>query len=328
MEYSRELIQEIIKKINLVEYIGQYVELKQHGKDYFGICPFHKETDASFSISPEKNIWYCFGCGAGSDIIDFVIKYHKVKFPQAVEILINYSNLDFKNIKTEANIIKFLKQFNYKNNLLQVEHNILPFNVMSKYIKKPIKEWLDEGIKQEVMDKYEVRYDENANRAVFPIHDRYGNIINVKGRTLYPNYKDLGISKYIYYYPLGCNDFLYGLPFKYDKIKELNEVIIVEGSKSVWKLEGWEVNNVLSLETNRINEHQIRLLLELKCNITVALDKGVHIKDIRKNFNKLSKFTNVYVMYDTEGLLNDKDSPCDKGKEIWDRLYSKKILLR
>ena len=328
MKYPRELIKEIIAKIDLVEYIKQYVELKQRGKDYFGICPFHEDSDPSFSVSPEKNIWYCFGCGTGSTIIDFVMKYHKVKFPKAVEMLLDYLKLDVNNIKEEANIISFLKQFTYKKDLTQVEHEILPPDIMSKYIKKPIKEWLDEGIKQEVMDKYQVRYDKNANRAVFPIYDRYGNIINIKGRTLYPNYKDLGIPKYIYYYPLGCNDFLYGLSFKEDKIKELNEVIIVEGSKSVWKLEGWGVENVLSLETNRINEYQLRLLLELKCNVTVALDKGVLMKQIKKDFSKLCKFTNVYVMYDTEGLLEDKDAPCDKGKEVWDRLYSNKIKLR
>ena len=221
MKYPRELIKEIIAKIDLVEYIKQYVELKQRGKDYFGICPFHEDSDPSFSVSPEKNIWYCFGCGTGNTIIDFVMKYHKVKFPKAVEMLLDYLKLDVNNIKEEANIISFLKQFTYKKDLTQVEHEILPLDIMSKYIKKPIKEWLDEGIKQEVMNKYQVRYDKNANRVVFPIYDRYGNIINIKGRTLYSNYKDLGIPKYIYYYPLGCNDFLYGLPFKYDKIKEL-----------------------------------------------------------------------------------------------------------
>lgn len=328
MEYSRELIQEIIKKINLVEYIGQYVELKQHGKDYFGICPFHKETDASFSISPEKNIWYCFGCNSGYTIIDFVMKYHKVRFPKAIEYLLEYSKLEIKDIKQEAEIIRLLKSFTFKKDLKEVQHEILPNNIMNNYVKKPIQEWIEEGIKEEIMDKYGVRYDKNANRAVFPIHDAHENIINIKGRTLYSNYKDLGIPKYIYYYPLGCNDFLYGLPFKKYKIKESNEVILVEGSKSVWKLEGWGIENVLSLETNRINEYQLRLLLELKCNVTVALDKGVLIKQIKKDFSKLCKFTNVYVMYDTEGLLEDKDAPCDKGKEVWDRLYSNKIKLR
>lgn len=328
MKYSGELIREIIKNINLIDYIGQYVDLKQRGKDYFGICPFHDETDASFSVSPEKNIWYCFGCRKGTTIIDFVKEYHKVKFPKAVEMLLDYSKLDISNLKKEANIITSLKQFTFRNKLSEVKHEILSQDIMLQYSKEPIKEWIEEGIKQEVMDKYQVRYDKRANRAVFPIHDVHGNIINIKGRTLYSNYKDLGIPKYIYYYPLGCNDFLYGLPFKKDKIKESNEVILVEGSKSVWKLEGWGVENVLSLETNRINEYQLRLLLELKCNVTVALDKGVLMKQIKKDFSKLCKFTNVYVMYDTEGLLEDKDAPCDKGKKVWDRLYSNRIKLR
>src|SRR5690606_39943159 len=65
------------------------------------ICPFHDETDASFSVSPEKNIWYCFGCGKGTTIIDFVKEYHKVKFPKAVEMLLDYSKLDISNLKED-----------------------------------------------------------------------------------------------------------------------------------------------------------------------------------------------------------------------------------
>lgn len=324
-EYSQELIQELIHKVDIVDYISQYIELNKHGKDYFGVCPFHAEDTPSFSVNREKEMFYCFGCGATGSIIQFLMMYQRFNFPQAIEYLIKYTKFDVSQIKQEPELIKFLKQFNKKNKLKPIQHEILSSDIMNQYQQIPIYEWLQEGIKQDIMDKYQVRFDENGNRAVFPIFDNEGNIINVKGRTLYENYRELGLHKYIYYYPLGSNDFLYGLNFKKNEIKNKNEVICVEGEKSVWHTEGWGINNVIALCTSHINEHQLRLLLELKCDITIAFDKGVLINDIKEQCKILNKFTNVYVMYDTEGLLRDKDSPCDRGIDIWNSLYINKI---
>jgi DNA primase len=326
-EYSQELIQELIHKVDIVDYISQYIELKKHGKDYFGVCPFHAEDTPSFSVNKEKEMFYCFGCGATGSIIQFIMMYQKMKFPQVIEYLIKYTKFDISQIKQEPELVKFLKQFNRKSKLKEVQHDILPLDTMNQFQQIPIYEWLQEGIEQDVMDKYQVRFDDKGKRAVFPIFDIDGNIINIKGRSLYDNYKELGLNKYIYYYPLGSNDFLYGLNFKKDIINSKNEVICVEGEKTVWHVEGWGINNVVALCTSHINEYQLRLLLELKCDITIAFDKGVLINDIKEQCKILNKFTNVYVMYDTEGLLQDKDSPCDRGLDIWNRLYTNKIKL-
>jgi len=325
-KYSDEVIEQIVEKVDILDFISQYIELKQHGKDYFGVCIFHAETDASFSVCPSKGMWFCFGCGKGGNVIQFVQEYKKWSFNKAVEYFINVIG-GIKIIEEKSETIKFLKQMNKltKSHRNTTEREILPSNIMDKYQKADIQEWIKEEISQEVMDKYLVRYDDRSNRIVFPIWDNKGNIINIKGRTLYENFKELGIKKYLYFYPLNRLDFLYGLYQKKDTIKEMNEVIIFEGSKSVYKLESWNINNAVSLETNRINEYQIDILLALKCPIVLALDKGVDLENIKKDILPLKKFTDISVIYDENNLLEDKDSPVDKGLFTFLQLYEERI---
>ena len=327
--YDDHIIQEILNKIDILSYISQYVELKRKGKYFVGLCPLHSEDTPSFTIHP-NNSWYCYGCGQGGTIIQFVMLYHKFSFRKAIEHLIDYANLDIDNNKIFSQVLNFMRRNKRRQNIQIENHNqhcILPPDIMNQYHKADIKEWIAEGISQKVMDDYDVRYDLYENRIVLPIHDVSGNIINIKGRTLCPNFKELGVRKYIYYYPLGKLDFLGGLYKKYDTIRNMNEVIVVEGLKSVMKLETWGINNAVSLETCRANECQIKLLLQLKSNIVIALDKNINIKTIKKDFGILTKFTNVYVMYDTKNLLKDKDAPCDYTFEIWQELYNDKIKL-
>lgn len=72
-EYSDELIEEIKDNIDIVDFIGEYVDLRRKGREYFGNCPFHEERTGSFSVTPSKGIYYCFGCKKGGDVISFLI---------------------------------------------------------------------------------------------------------------------------------------------------------------------------------------------------------------------------------------------------------------
>jgi DNA primase len=327
-KYSDEVIQQIVDKVDILEYIGKFVELEQHGKDYIGRCPFHNEDTPSFSVNPDKKIFFCFGCGVGNSIIDFVMMQKNIKFNQAVELLIGMVdgiNINQRTSKT----IEFLKYVNRMNNkkCSSVEREIFSPSVMDKFTKSNIKEWIAEEISQDVMDRYDVRYDQRANRIVFPIYDIDGNIINVKGRTLYYNYKDLGLPKYIYYYPLHTLDFLYGFWQNKQSAIDKKEVIVFEGSKSVMKLESWGIKNVMSLETSRVNDSQINILLSLKCDIVFALDKGVALDKISKEVTKLKRFTKVYWIEDNHKILKHKDAPCDQGLFNFLQLYEERIRL-
>ena len=87
VRYSDELIEEIRNSNDIVDIISQYVVLKRRGRNYFGLCPFHKEKSPSFSVSPDKQIFHCFGCGEGGNVIHFLMKIENVSFVEAVEKL-------------------------------------------------------------------------------------------------------------------------------------------------------------------------------------------------------------------------------------------------
>ncbi len=78
--YSEEIIEEVRSRTNIVDVVGRYVDLKKKGASYFGLCPFHNEKTGSFSVSPSKQIFYCFGCGEGGNAISFLIKYDNLTF--------------------------------------------------------------------------------------------------------------------------------------------------------------------------------------------------------------------------------------------------------
>lgn len=325
MKYDDTIIQKIVDDIDIVEKIKEYIKLEKQGKEYFGMCPFHNENDASFSVTPETKMWYCFGCHTGGNVIQFISKYEKIKFNKVIENYLTENGIEYKEL-LESSTVQLFKTLNKrKTKDKKIERMILPENIMDKYTNEEIKEWIDEGIGSHILKKHKVRYDKSTNRIVFPVYDDNGNIINIKGRTLYENYKDLGLSKYKYYYKLGTPDFLFGLYNRKDIIKECNEIIIFEAEKSVMKMDTYNILNSAALCTSHISDEQLKLILSLKCNIVIALDKGIDLKTIKKEIKVLSRFTNTFIVMDNENLLNEKDSPIDKGLDIWNKLYINKI---
>ena len=86
MYYPEELVEEIRERNDIVEVIGTYVKLQKKGSSYFGLCPFHNEKSPSFSVSPDKQMYYCFGCGAGGNVFTFIMEYENYSFPEALKI--------------------------------------------------------------------------------------------------------------------------------------------------------------------------------------------------------------------------------------------------
>ena len=93
VRYSENLIEEIRTNNDIVDVISQYVVLKRSGRNFFGLCPFHKEKSPSFSVSPDKQIFHCFGCGVGGNVIHFVSKIENLNFKDTLEMLANRANI-------------------------------------------------------------------------------------------------------------------------------------------------------------------------------------------------------------------------------------------
>ena len=99
--YSDELIEEVRSRNDIVDVISGYVRLTKKGSTYFGLCPFHNEKTGSFSVSPNKQMYYCFGCGAGGNVFTFLMQYENFSFPEAMEALAERENRRMNILKRE-----------------------------------------------------------------------------------------------------------------------------------------------------------------------------------------------------------------------------------
>lgn len=329
MTYDDEMLQEINASVDLLEYVSQSIEMEKRGRDYFGHCPLHVDNTPSFSITPSKNSYYCFSCGRSGGIIGYLMDYEHLRFDDAVDKAAKLGNMDLSKMCRSQTMTFLKKTKNLMREKEQVVHEVLSANELSKYSHEDITEWIDEGILQEVMDLFEVRINDRDNRIVYPVYDINGNLINIKGRTRYKNYKELRIPKYINYYPIGTMDYFQGLNITLPFIKDQNEMIIFESVKSVMKAYGWGYKNCASAEKHTITDEQLKLLVRLRVNIVFAFDSDISYsdKDIKKTIDVLKRITNVYIIYDRKGLLGGKDAknaPVDLSREIWEQLYFNK----
>jgi len=317
-------IQDIIDKVDIVEYIQQFIDLKkQSNGEYVALCPFHTEKTPSFTITPRTQLFYCFGCGAGGNVLNFIQKYNKCSYGDAIIILKQYANITEDCIDLRLSATKIIKKYRKLPNIKTcIKHSFLPVDEMDKYEndKSKLKIWADEGISYEVMEKYQVRYDPVNNRIVFPVRDNDGNIISVKGRTLHPDWKEKKLRKYTYYNQIGDVDFIFGFYEHKDYILQSKEIILFEGEKSVMLMESWGFYNTGAILTSHLNDFILQTLIKLGVRAVFALDKDVDIK-ADKNIKKLSHFVKVEYIYDKNNLLEPKMSPVDLGKDIWLQLY-------
>ncbi|MBR7057205.1 MAG: DNA primase, partial [Stomatobaculum sp.] len=117
MYYSDDIIEEVRSRNDIVDVISTYVNLKRKGSSYFGLCPFHNEKTGSFSVSPGKQMYYCFGCGAGGNVISFIMQYENLTFPEAVQALAKRSGISLPEQEyTEAD----RKEKSLKDTLLEI----------------------------------------------------------------------------------------------------------------------------------------------------------------------------------------------------------------
>ena len=334
MKYSQEALAEMAAKIDLLEYASHTVEFVRHYKNtHYAVCPFHHEKTASLAVNTDENFFYCFGCGKNGNIYNWIMETEGLSFDQAVKKVASLTNSHF-NEYTECESMSFYKQLKKINSNTKTEkeskRTILDIekDYNQKYSDEVPEEWIAEGISKDELKKYNIRIDHSSNRIVYPVFSNDGELISIKGRTRFENFKQLKIMKYMNYNPIGKLDFFQGMEQALKYIEESGEIIIVEGIKSVMKIDGFGYHNIVSSETSALNEYQIELLIKMHIkNVVIAYDKDVNIKKIRENVQLLKRFTNVYVIYDKANLLEDKDSPCDKGKEAWNKLYNSKIKL-
>lgn len=325
-------LEDLIDSIDIVEYISQFVELEEKNGEFWGLSPFKDEKTPSFSVRKETNSFYDFSSGIGGNVFTFVKYYNNCTPKEAVEILSQYAGFDGEmkapRKKLTATVIckRFKPQITHKKSSTI---SVYPENCMEKYEKQDDKlaVWESEGISRASLDRFQVYYDSFSDRLVYPIRNFEGKIVNIGGRTLDPLWKEKKLRKYTYFSGWGEMNVIYGLFENLDEILKKREIIIFEGCKSVLIADTWGIRNCGALLTSHLNPQQLKVLVRLGVRAVFALDKDVRIRDDH-NISKLKQYVNVDYLWDKRDLLDDKDSPVDKGLEVFQELYGQRLKYR
>ncbi len=303
IRYSDEIIEEIRQANDIVDVISQYIRLKRSGRNFFGLCPFHNEKSPSFSVSPDKQIFHCFGCGAGGNVFTFLTKIEGINFVEAVQMLAERSNIQLPTLENSKDSAKeLLKSKVYKVNEFAAEYyhkNLYrpESKVAQEYIKRRklsnetlksfrigfsgkfdelYKELKKQGFEEkEILESGLVNKNERGqyidryrNRIMFPICDIRGKVIAFGGRVL-----DDSKPKYInspenIVYSKGRN--LFGLNVA--KKGDIKKILIVEGYMDVISLHQRGITNVVAPLGTALTQQQGWLLRKSSEEIILSFD--------------------------------------------------------
>lgn len=325
-------LSDLIDSVNIVEYISQFVEMEEKGGEWWGLSPFKDEVTPSFSVRENPPCFYDFSSGKNGSLLNFIKYYNKCSFGEAVEILKKYVGCDgeIKPTKKMA-AVEVAKRYRGRKKQTKVSQTkVLPDDYMLRYEKNPEKlaVWEAEGISKASLERFQVAYDSFSDRLVYPIRNINGEIVNVGARTLDPQWKQKKLRKYSYMFSWdGGMNTVFGLSENMKYILQKKEVILFEGAKSVMIADSWGVRNTGALLTSHCSAFQLKILAKLGVRVVFALDKEIVIRE-DPNITKLKRYTSVEYIWDRENLLDEKDSPVDKGVETFMKLYEGRLHYR
>lgn len=293
MYYPDEVIEEVRSSNNIVDIIGGYVRLQKKGSSYFGLCPFHNEKSPSFSVSPNKQMYYCFGCGAGGNVFTFIMEYENQTFPEAVKILADRAGIALPEAelteeqkrernkrqllleinKTAANYFYYLlngdqgqQAREYLENRRMSKETQIHFglgyaskysNDLYLYLKK--KGYQDQILKETGLLTYDEKrgaHDKFWNRVMFPIMDVNNRVIGFGGRVMGDGTPKYLNSPETMLFDKSRN--LYGL--NYARTSRKPYMIICEGYMDVIAMhQAGFTNAVASLGTAFTTQHSVLL---------------------------------------------------------------------
>ena len=299
----------VLGAVDLVELVGQTVRLKRQGKDYVGLCPFHNEKSPSFSVSPAKQFFYCYGCKAGGDALSFVMKRDRVEFKEALHLLADQYHVElpkFGNGKREdvgkrqmlldahssaagyfARMLRdptlgepareYLKRRGFTGETAQrfglgVAPDAWDGLLTSPEMKKFPPPLLAEGGLAKAREKGPGHYDTFRNRLMFPIRDESGRTIAFGGRVLPGNdspAKYLNSPETPLFHKSKC---IFGLDLARKGIVETRTAVVVEGYTDVLMAHQNGVTNVVSVLGTALTADHVKILRRFADRIVLLFD--------------------------------------------------------
>ena len=297
---SQEKINEIRNSVNIVDVISSYIPLTPKGKNYFGVCPFHDDTNPSMSVSPSRQIYKCFSCGATGTVFKFIMDYENISFMEAVKkvanlggIVVNIGKIHKKKTNTELHQIYDLSLKFYINNLNTAQgreakeylnkRNIsediikefqiglaLKKDTLSKILIKKFKP--EDVLKSGLVGKNDYGYyDLFYERIMFPLYDLDGNPVAYSGRI----YNRQDNSKYFNTIETEIfkkGELLYNYHRAKDEARRKNKVLIMEGFMDVIRAYTIGVKNVVATMGTAVTEVQANLIKRMAKEIILCFD--------------------------------------------------------
>lgn len=343
--------QEIIKGItddaiiNLMTQLGSD-EYKNTEKYicFKTICHNIDVDNASMKLYFYKDtkLFMCYTECQGMSIFKFLEHYYKTRqidydwYNDIYEVVLNCSTYKAAELGFTNSYLPIRDKYQIKQ---QKKLKIYPSGVLDVFIKRYTPEWLADGISRKAMDKFNIRYSIGQNKIIIPHYDIDGNLVGIRGRALNQwevenigKYMPVQVEKTWYSHPLSLN--LYGLYENKENIKNQGICYLCESEKAVLQAESFSFPNCcVAVCGSNLNKFALKLLRKA-CQpkeIVICFDNEEKLGE-EKYFNKLynlckkySNWCNFSFIYDREGLLNSKDSPTDKGEEVFKKLLEKRV---
>ncbi|MDZ4699445.1 MAG: DNA primase [Rhodothermales bacterium] len=307
MRIPEEKVDEIRTAIGIVDVVGDYVSLKRRGSNYTGLCPFHQEKTPSFNVNPEIGIFKCFGCGAGGNSFQFLMRVENLTFPEAVRLLADKAGIPLPEDDTPAesnenesiyNALRFAARFFYRQLTREREGEAgLAYLLGRGFTKETIKAFglgyapdawdalltaaTEASIESEILEKAGLiiprrdkggYYDRYRGRVIFPILSHIGKVLGFGGRILAPaedQPKYINSPETSVYHK---SQVLYGLSQAKDEIRQRGEVILVEGYTDVITLHQAGVRHVVSSSGTALTSEQVKLISRYAKRVLVLYD--------------------------------------------------------
>ena len=353
---SKEVIDEIKARNDIVDVIGSYISLNEK---YKGLCPFHDDHTPSFSVHPDKQIYKCFSCGESGNVITFVEKFNQVSFAEALSILAERAGIRL-DIATPKKVNSHLEKYYeindtvnkyFKNNLIsnvgkeardylskrKIDKDIInEFNIglatsnkLTSILEKKydIKDLLEIDITKEINGKY---YDTFQNRITFPIIDENNNIVGFSGRKyLSDEMKDDRLPKYsnskenTIFKKSGT---FYNINNALPNIKKSKEIIITEGFMDTIRMASIGYKNVIAIMGTAFNQMHLDKILKYKCKVVMNLDQDeAGVEATIKIGDELIKHNLDVSVIVFDDYKDSDEYIINKGKDAFDTAYKNRI---
>ena len=304
MQISEEILEKIKSQNDIVDVISERVRLRKAGRNFTGLCPFHNEKTPSFSVSQEKQIYKCFGCGEAGNVISFVMKEKNLPFIEAVKYLANRANIPLEIGNGEKSKVTKRKELLYRVNVEAAKFFFS--NLMNNQNAKEY--FLNRGIKEETIKKFGLGFandswnslmfylrkkgindvlleeaglisvnkekgrkcDRFRNRVMFPVFDYQGKVIGFGGRVLDDSKPKYLNSPETLVFQKGTN--LYGLNFALKHNMNERYFVIVEGYMDLISLHQYGITNVVASLGTALTINQARLLKRYADKVIISYD--------------------------------------------------------